>query len=372
MAGQVSSLGCQTSGSGVAWACTSLGKDVLAEGCSHYLHPFLNYMPSALQLSSALFEQMPGSHYCWGPPAVLSSRSIFLLGEHATISNPTGARERVLGHRAPQCQLDPSNPGVPGGGAPVVGDSLNLPFCLPAVLTSWPYHLALSHPMGLVGATGGAHLSWHYFLGYPQMMWRPPLGEGCMLLCQGGLEDWACPLAVSLWWEVTWGPSTVSTPSGSLWCEVTWGSSLWYPEGWDLLHWWIPKHQWPLEWWQLPEHCQQMEWFIHSIFSLSSVTTTRACWWASLARAIIPLYKSCLAVVNLSFVWWLAVVNSICGLHQGMSGVNCLYSPCGCVGSHLSWRHSLRELRISLWRCSLVASSHQPLLGSLCSWYRSQ
>ena len=49
-----------------------------------------------------------------------------------------------------------------------------------------------------------------------------------------------------------------------------------------------------------------------------------------------------------------------------------MHLPSSCADGHLSCRCSLSESRISLQRCSSVASSHQPLLGSLWSWYTSQ
>ena len=55
---------------------------------------------------------------CWGPPAVLSTRSVFLLGGHATVSNPYGARQRAQGRREPLCWPEPPHQGVPRGGAP--------------------------------------------------------------------------------------------------------------------------------------------------------------------------------------------------------------------------------------------------------------
>ena len=166
--------------------------------------------------------ELPAVHYCWGPPAVLSmTGQHFYLVRHATVSNPSGTRERALGHRVPQHQPDPPHPGVPGGGAPVAGDTPNLPLCLPQVLTSWTHHLAPSHPARLAGATGGLCLSWHPFLGYPSDdEGALPSKKVTCCFCWEGLEDWAHPLTVPLWWEVTWGPSTVSTPSGSPWCDV--------------------------------------------------------------------------------------------------------------------------------------------------------
>ena len=60
------------------------------------------------------------------------------------------------------------------------------------------------------------------------------------------------------------------------------------------------------------------------------------------------------------------------GSGQGALAGNCLCSPSGCVDGCLSQRHSLMESRISLQRHSSVASSHQPLLSRLQSWYTSQ
>ena len=63
----------------------------------------------------------------------------------------------------------------------------------------------------------------------------------------------------------------------------------------------------------------------------------------SLTRAIIPSYKSCLAVVNFSYVHQLAVANSIHGSGWGMSAGNCLHSPSGCVDSHAWARGAFLE-----------------------------
>ena len=101
VAGQVGDLGCWTLGQGAAWTCTSLGMDVQAEGCSHYLHPLPNYMPLAPQMRHALIRWTPSSHYFWGPPPVLSTKLAFLLGGCTTVSTLSGARERAPGHRVP-------------------------------------------------------------------------------------------------------------------------------------------------------------------------------------------------------------------------------------------------------------------------------
>ena len=152
--------------------------DVQTEGCSHYLHPLPNYMPLAPQIRHALFWQIPSSHYCWEPPSALSTRSAFLFGKCTTGSNLTGTRERALDHRVPLHWPDPSHQGVPGGGAPVAGDTPNLPLGPPGVLTSQIHYLAPSHPARSVGAAGELNLSWNPFLGYPQMTRGPPLSKG--------------------------------------------------------------------------------------------------------------------------------------------------------------------------------------------------
>ena len=115
----------------------------------------------------------------------------------------------------------PSHQGVPGGETPAVGDTLNLPLHLPQVSTSQACHLAPPHPARLVGATGRLHPSQYPFPGYPWIMRGFPLGKGYMPLLLGRTRKLGCPLTVPLWWEVTWGPSAVSTPSESLWCVVT-------------------------------------------------------------------------------------------------------------------------------------------------------
>ena len=71
-----------------------------------------------------------------GPSRVLSTRLACLPGHCATVSMPSGTRERAPGHRAPQCQPDPPHQGFPGGGTPVVRDTLNLPLHLPWVSMS--------------------------------------------------------------------------------------------------------------------------------------------------------------------------------------------------------------------------------------------
>ena len=129
---------------------------MLAEWCSHYLHSLPDYMPLAPQMRHVLFGQNPSSHYCLGPPAVLSTRSAFLLGKCTTVSNPTGTRKRALDHRASQHQPDPPNPGVPIGGVPAVGGTPNFSLHLPQVLTSWLYCLPPSHPVRKAWETGPA------------------------------------------------------------------------------------------------------------------------------------------------------------------------------------------------------------------------
>ena len=94
------------------------------------IHPPLpNYMPLAPQMRHAPFRYTASSGHGWGPPAVLSTRSVFLLGDCATVSNPTGTSERALGHQVPWHwpEVTPPHLGVPGGGAPVVVDTPNLP-----------------------------------------------------------------------------------------------------------------------------------------------------------------------------------------------------------------------------------------------------
>ena len=120
----------------------------------------------------------------WGPPAVISTRLAFLLGECATVSNLTGAKEKALDHRALQHQLDPPHPGVPGGGSPVAGDTPNLPLCLPQVLISWPHHWAPSHLARLVEATSRFCLSWHHF---PDYSWT----------ARGPFPQWSLHIAFS-------------------------------------------------------------------------------------------------------------------------------------------------------------------------------
>ena len=124
------------------------------EGCGHYLHPLPNYMALAPQTRHAVFGKPPGSHCCWRPLTVLSTRSVCLLGGHATVSIWYVTRG-VPGHGVPQPQPDPSHQGVPRGSAPVVGDTLNLPLCLPQVSTSWTSCLAPSHPPGRQGQLVG-------------------------------------------------------------------------------------------------------------------------------------------------------------------------------------------------------------------------
>ena len=150
------------------------------------------------------FQKTPDSHYCWGPPLVLSTRLVFLLCKHATVSILYNTRKRAPGHRAPWCQPDPSHQGAPGGGVPTAGDTLNLLLHLPQVLTSQTHHLAPSYPTRLIGASSGLHQSWHPFLGYPQMMRGPPLSEGYMPLLAERARGLVYPPTVPLWWEATW------------------------------------------------------------------------------------------------------------------------------------------------------------------------
>ena len=173
------------------WTYTSLGTDVPVEGCSHYLHPLPDYMPLAPQM-----RQHPSSCYSQGPPAVLSTRSVFLLGECATVSNPTGTRKRALDHRVSwhKPETTPIHAGVPWGGAPVAGDAPKFPLQLPWVLTNQPHHLVPSHP------TRG---NW-WALSIPTLLsWlSSPWHRLHVTFCKEGLEDWAYPLSVPLWCEV--------------------------------------------------------------------------------------------------------------------------------------------------------------------------
>ena len=154
-----------------------------------------DYMPLA--------PQMRHAHFLGKLPAVIIAGDLlqfsppdwsFLLGRCATVSNPYGARERAPGHRVPLYQPDPPHQGVPGGGAPVAGDTLSLPLCVPQVLTSQTHcHSAPSHlATRLAGATGGFHLSWHPFPGYPWMM-KGPLGKGYMPLLLGRARRLSLP-----------------------------------------------------------------------------------------------------------------------------------------------------------------------------------
>ena len=192
----------------------------------------------------------------------------------------------------------------------------------------------------------------------------PPFSKVTQHFCLVGLGNLLHPQMVSLWWEVAWGPFALAL--GSPWWEVIWGSPFWNPKDLDLLHQWQLEHQWLLE-------CHWMvKWLICSILSSRIAAVNMAHWWASLTRAIISLYESHFVAVNFSYMLQLAVANSTQGSGWGALASNCLCSSSGCADGCLSQRCSLMELRISLQRHSSVASSHQPLLGSLWDWYTSQ
>ena len=147
----------------------------------------------------------------------------------------------------------------------------------------------------------------------------------------------------------------------------SWGSP-WCPKDLDLLCQWLPEHQWLLDLQQLLEHCWLVDWIILSILSSRIAAAARAHWWASLMRAIISLYESCFVAVNFLYMLLFVAANSVWGSGQGVLASNCFCSPSTCADGQLSQRCSLMESRISLQRHSSVASSHQPLLGSLQSW----
>ena len=334
------------------------------EGHSRYAQPLPNYMPSATQMRHAPFRWTPrscltGDLQLFSPLGqyfYLASMPLYPIWLHKREGSRSSGTSALAGSNF-------SHPGVPGGWAPAVGDTPNLPIlCLPLVLTSWPHFVVPPQPARLVVATGGLHLFWHCFLYSPQAV-RGPLSKGYPPLWLGragrlGPPPKSAPAAGShmralcsnfgfptvggclgIFSLMSPGPgsptSATTRTSAATRVAVAPGASL----ADRVAH---PFHV-------FFKHCH----------------CHRAHQWASLIRAIIPSYEFCFTAVNYSYMLWLAAANSIWGSGQGTSASNYLHSPSGCADSHLSWRHSLMELRISLWRYSSVASSHWPLLGSL-------
>ena len=132
----VSSLGCQTSGLGVAWTCISQGREGPVVGCGHYLHPLHNFVHLSLQMMLIPFAWIPGSHHGRKPHAVPSTMLVFLPGECTTLSSPPGTWGKVPGHQVSKCvgsslpplhqlEMTPPHSRLPKGRAPGVGGHSN-------------------------------------------------------------------------------------------------------------------------------------------------------------------------------------------------------------------------------------------------------
>ena len=141
------------------------------------------------------YRQTLGSLHSWGPSEVPSTRLASPHVRHATVTRLTGTRERApdpwactSSHLLPQHWpgVTLPHPGVPGGGASVVGGTPNLPLLhLPLALTSWPHHAEPPQSARLVGATGGVYLFCNCFPDSPWSVRGPLLSKGHLMLLPG-------------------------------------------------------------------------------------------------------------------------------------------------------------------------------------------
>ena len=149
-------------------------------GCSHSPPPLPNYMPLAPQMRHTFWANSQQSSWLGTSSSSLHqvSSSTWQVHHCSQCTWCKGEGSRLLGVDVcgsclpPCCQLQmtPFHPGVPGGGAPVVEGTPNLPLlCLPLVLTSQPNCAAPSQPTRLAGATGRHCLFQHHFTDSPQM-----------------------------------------------------------------------------------------------------------------------------------------------------------------------------------------------------------
>ena len=298
----------------------------------------------------------------------------------------------VAGCLQPWCPLGrvPPHSGVAGGGAPVAGDIHNLhpphpgwSQPTPLVLTNQPFCAVPLQSATLAEATGRSYLPQCHILG------SPPGGCSlfgkCYLMPLPGGTVWLGPFlsgAPSVWnhlghlllleeINVYLSPS-VGVCLGTFWsglgfpqCEVTWEPLSHDPEDLDPLQ--LEEHQQLEECQQLVEHWQLMEWLILSIHSSRITAAIRANWWASLMRAIISSHVS---VCGSELLIHTTVCSSECHMRIRLGSISQQLHPfppqlCGWPLKPEAFHYWVQT---SLWSCSSVDSSHQPLLGSLQNW----
>ena len=164
----------------------------------------------------------------------------------------------------------------------------------------------------------------------------PRLGDLAHLL-----ED--SPLHASTWGTLSW-----QLPAQDFW--------QWLPKCLQLL-----KHWWP---WLIEQ-------FSLSIFSSSKAMAANAHQEASCTTARAFSHHPSLTSLKGSYVVWILSWNlaSWSGL-EVPAGLYLSLSS-GLAWSHLCWRHSLMESRISWQIFSSISASQGLLPGDLCSWYTS-
>ena len=338
-----------------------------SSGWDHYPPPFPNCMPLAPQMRCKPSRQTPGSHCGQGSSQIPSSKVVLGHVWHATnlVQLVQGRGLWIFGHwhwwvwKVISCLstswgwLFPTQEflevGLQWWQTLQIFISFDFPWPWPIGLFLWCY-LSLPHWQGqLVGHIYSGITFWALFC------WQgfPLFSKGHQCFCLVGLVDWVHSWTVPIWHGVAWG---------NHWWKLTsilsaWGSSG-CPKDLDLLCQWLPECQW------LVRHPWLVEQLILSIFlqilwlpaGLISEHPSLGPWFphmSLLVCAAIHSSKLSTGIRPRGISWQLLLL--------------CLWL-CRWL---LEPEVFLKGVKTSRWRCSFMAFSHQPLLGSLWSWYMS-
>ena len=113
------------------------------------------------------------------------------------------------------------------------------------------------------------------------------------------------------------------------------------------------------------------EWLNLSVLSSSGATAANAHQWASHAMASASSHDPSFKSLKWSYMAWTLSWNLAHGSDLEVPVGLCLSLSSGWVHSHLCWRHSFTEFRISWWMFSSISAAQGLLPGDLCSWYMS-